>query len=77
MTPIKYLWTALSGSVSIILLLVTAWAADVAHRTSNLELQLNLQSQQFIELKRDIMDLKTHVDDLRDEVKKGDNRRSH
>ena len=68
-SPNRIVWYALTGSITIILALVSAWAHDMTQRTTQIEARQNLTDQHFIELQGDIRDLREHIDELRESVK--------
>lgn len=69
MQVVKILWAALTGCISLLILLVTAWAHDVTLRTVALETRSNLIDQHFIGVQKDYQDLRERMQEMKEMIK--------
>jgi hypothetical protein len=60
----KYLWSALAGSLGIIVLLVSAWARDTTSRTTTMEQRMATAEQHYAAIQSDVQDLRDHMKEI-------------
>lgn len=64
----KIIWTALTGSVTLVVFLLGSWMGDVNHHTEQTDIRLTTTEQHYAAIQQDLQDLREDLRDLKKEM---------